>query len=189
MFVGNRCMNTTSITLLQQLRERPDSQVWSRFVLLYTPLLTTWARKRGLNDHDAADLVQDVLMQLVRKLPEFQYQPGRSFRGWMRMVLINKWRDRRRHATTPLESDIQPEAPEEDGLEEREYRLYLLGRALHLMQADFEHRTWQACWETIVMSRPASDVADELQMTVNAVYLAKTRVLNRLRQVLDGLLD
>src|ERR1700722_3362463 len=105
-------MHTTSASLLQQIRVESRADSWERFVRLYTPLLLYWARRRGLQDTDAADLVQDVLIVLVRKLPEFQYQPGRSFRGWLRTVLMNKWRDRRRPAATAgLDSDGQPQTP------------------------------------------------------------------------------
>jgi RNA polymerase sigma-70 factor (ECF subfamily) len=111
------------------------------------------------------------LVVLVRKMPEFQYQPGRTFRGWLRTVLINKWRDRPRRGTpAPLESGLEPQAPEEDALEDREYRLYVTGRALRMMVEEFEPKTWQACWETVVMSRPAAEVAAELGITPNAVY-------------------
>jgi len=184
-------MHTTSITLLQRLREQPAADTWTRFVRLYTPLLLHWARRLGLQEPDAADLVQDVLLHLVRRLPEFQYQPGRSFRGWMRTLLMNKWRDRpHRDPPAPLDSDVQPLVPSEaEVLEEREYRLYVLGQALRLMQADFEPATWQACWETVVAGRPAAEVAAELGLTVNAVYLAKTRVLSRLRRDLESLID
>jgi len=184
-------MHTTSVSLLQRLREQPAADTWARFVRLYTPLLLHWARRLGLQEPDAADLVQDVLLHLVRKLPEFQYQPDRSFRGWMRTLLLNKWRDRpHRVPAAPLDSDVQPLVPSEaEALEEREYRLYLLGRALHLMQADFEPATWRACWETVVVGRPAAEVATELEITVNAVYLAKSPVLSRLRRDLEGLLD
>lgn len=184
-------MHTTNVSLLQRLRQPSAAEAWERFVRLYTPLLLHWARKLGLQGEDAADLVQDVLVVLVRKMPEFQYQPGRSFRGWMRTVLMNKWRDRpHRGAPATLDSAMEPPAPaEEDALEEREYRLYILGRALRLMSEDFEAATWQACWETVVCNRPAAEVAAELGLTVNAVYLAKSRVLSRLRRDLEGLLD
>jgi RNA polymerase sigma-70 factor (ECF subfamily) len=160
-------------------------------VRLYTPLLLHWARRLGLQEQDAADLVQDVLLVLVRKMPEFQYQPGRTFRGWMRTVLMNKWRDRpRREAPAPLDSNVEPQAQaDNDALEEREYRLYVLGRALQLLAADFEPATWQACWQTVVCGRSAKDVGDELGLSTNAVYLAKSRALARLRRDLDGLLD
>ena len=147
----------------------------------YTPLLLHWARRIGLQEQDAEDLVQDVLVVLVRKMPEFQYQPGRTFRGWMRTVLMNRWRDRpHRGAPAALDSVIEPVAqPADDDLEAREYRLYIMGRALQLMVADFEQVTWQACWDTVVLGRPAAEVAAALNISVNAVYLARSRVLGR----------
>jgi RNA polymerase sigma-70 factor, ECF subfamily len=184
-------MHTTNVSLLECLRQPSASEAWGRFVRLYTPLLLYWARKLGLKDQDAEDLVQDVLIVLVRKMPEFRYQPGRTFRGWMRTVLMNKWRDRpRTRSPAGLDSAIEPSVPAEaDEKEESEYRLYILGRALQLMVEDFESATWQACWDTVVCSRPAAEVAADLGLSVNAVYLAKSRVLNRLRQDLAGLLD
>lgn len=184
-------MHTTSVSLLERLRQRTDSAAWERLVRLYTPLLMYWGRRLGLQDEDSADLVQDVLVVLMQKLPEFQYQPGKSFRGWMRMVLLNKWRDRpRRAVAAPLDTAVQPAAPaDSDVLEEREYRLYVLGRALQLMQSDFEAITWTACWESVVCGRPAAEVAKELGISANSVYVAKSRVLDRLRQDLAGLLD
>ena len=183
-------MANTSVSLLERLRQQPESEDWERLVRLYTPLLLYWARRLGLQEPDAADLVQDVLVVLMHKLPEFRYQPGKSFRGWLRTVLMNKWRDRpHRGPPAPLESGDHPEAPEDEALEEREYRLFVLGQALRLMATDFEPATWQACGETAVMGRPAAEVADELKITVNAVYLAKSRVLARLRQDLAGLLE
>jgi len=182
-------MPTTHVSLLQRLG-RSTEGAWEHFVQLYTPLLFYWARKAGLQEQDAADLVQDVLVVLVQKLPEFRYQPGKSFRGWMRTVLLNKWRNRRQNTPLPLGSDLVPAVP--DGaeiLEEEEYRHYLVNRALELMQTDFEPATWKACWETVVNERPAAEVAKELGMTVNAVYLAKGRVLSHLRNDLQGLLD
>lgn len=183
-------MYTTSASLLQRLRALTQGDDWERFVRLYTPLLHRWARRLGLQDQDAADLVQDVLVVLVRKLPEFRYDRRRSFRSWMFTVLKNKWQDRRptNESFALLETD-EPEAPAEaDSIEEREYRQYVLNRALQLMKAQFAPSTWQACWETVVKGRPAADVASELGITTNAVYLAKARVLAKLRQELDGLL-
>ena len=171
----NDGMNTTSVSLLERLREAPDSNAWERLVRLYTPLLLYWGRRLGLQDQDAADLVQDVLIVLVQKLPEFQYQPGKSFRGWLRTVLMNKWRDRPHRTRSPLHSiaTFNPRQRSKTRLEEREYRLFVMGQALRIMSADFEPATWQACWETVVVGRPAAEVAAEFGITVNAVYLAK----------------
>jgi RNA polymerase sigma-70 factor (ECF subfamily) len=184
-------MHTTSDTLLNRLAQSPSEADWQRFVHLYTPLLYYWANRNGLQGHDAADLVQDVLALLVEKLPKFRYERGKSFRGWLRTVPLNKWRDRRVGVgLASLENHKQPAAP--DGvelLEEQEYRRYLSTRALALMKTDFEPETWKACWECVVNDRAAAEVATELGITVNAVYLAKSRVLSRLRRDLEGLLD
>jgi RNA polymerase sigma-70 factor (ECF subfamily) len=75
-------MNSTSVSLLERLRQPAAPEDWGRFVQLYTPLLYYWACRLGLQEQDAADLVQEVFTTLVQKLPEFAYEPDRSFRGW-----------------------------------------------------------------------------------------------------------
>src|SRR5207302_2974327 len=78
--------------LLERLRRPQDGAAWSQFVRLYTPLLFRWARGAGLSEADAADLLQDVFTTLLREMPRFVYQPGKSFRAWMRTLLLNRWR-------------------------------------------------------------------------------------------------
>jgi RNA polymerase sigma-70 factor (ECF subfamily) len=191
-------MNTTSVSLLEKLRQPAGAETtasWNRFVQLYTPLLYHWARRLHLTAEDAADLVQEVLTTLVQKLPEFQYDPDQSFRAWLRTVTLNKGRDlcRRRAATQGKTSDQalpDVEGPDSTAaFDESEYRRHLVQRALLLMQAEFQPVTWKACWEYMIADRPAAEVARDLGITVNAVYLAKSRVLTRLRQELAGLLD
>lgn len=187
-------MPTTSVSLLERLRRPGDAAAWERFVRLYTPLLVTWARRLGLQDSDAADLTQDVLTLLVRKLPDFAYDPAQRFRGWLLQVMRNQFRAHRRRRRLPVEPDgvpldeLEEHDPTED-FEEAEYRQYLVGRALDLMRTDFEPTTWRACWEHVVLGRPAHDVAAELGITPNAVYIARSRVLRRLREELRDLLD
>src|SRR5262249_5074929 len=149
----------------------------------------------GLQEPDAADLVQDVFAVLVQKLPEFHYDRSRSFRSWLYAVLLNKWRElRRRRPLSPQPGDASLSgvaSPEDEvaEIDEAEFRQHLLMRAMQLMRADFQPTTSKACWDHVVCDRPADAVARELQITVNAVYLAKSRVLRRLRQELEGLLD
>ena len=192
-------MHTTPISLLERLRQpagQPSANsAWARFVDLYTPLLYYWARRRiGLQAQEAADLVQDVFTLLVQKLPHFNYDRHKSFRGWLRTVMLNKWRENQRRARIPTvdTGGALPEVAAPDDVQElgeREYRQHLVRRALELMQAEFQPITWQACWEYVVAGKPVAEVAAELGITANAVYLAKSRVLRRLRQELDGLLD
>jgi RNA polymerase sigma-70 factor (ECF subfamily) len=147
-----------------------------------------------LQEPDAADLVQEVFALLVQKMPEFVYDQQKSFRSWLRTVTLNKWRDRcRRQGARPHEvtGTQPPDVAEssEASFSEVEYRQQLVARALELMQAEFHPTTWKACWEFVVMGRPAAEVARQLGITENAVHLAKGRVLRRLRKELDGLLD
>jgi RNA polymerase sigma-70 factor, ECF subfamily len=186
-------VHTTSLSLLERLKQPAAQESWARFVNLYTPLLFYWARRLGLQETDAADLVQDVFTALVKKLPDFEYKPNQSFRGWLRKVLYNKWRKQKPEPGRPsmgaagLSGVADPEPAADIG--EAEFQQQLSVRALQLIQAEFQPATWKACWETVVRGRPAAEVAGELGMSVNAVYLAKSRVLRRLRQELDGMLD
>lgn len=188
-------MTQTPASLLQRLRQPFDPDDWARFVSLYTPLLYAWSRRIGLQEPDAADLVQEVLLKLLRLLPTFAYDRDRSFRRWLRTVTLNTWRNARRQAgkwpRDGLNGDPDAVAvPSElEALWESEYRKHLAARALCVMRADFQPTTWKACWETVVAGRSAAEVAAELGLTVGAVYAAKFRVLNRLRDELEGLLD
>jgi RNA polymerase sigma-70 factor (ECF subfamily) len=188
-------MTVTPPSLLQQLRQTSNAEAWSRFVYLYTPLLQRWLARQGVGAEEAGDLIQDIFVVLIRKLPEFSYDGRQSFRAWLRTVALNKWRDRaRQRVALPIDDGALPLAnlKVDDPVElfdEQEYRSYLTGRALRLIQADFPEPTWRAFWEFVVAERPAADVAREMGTTVNAVYLAKGRVLRRLREELDGLLD
>jgi RNA polymerase sigma-70 factor (ECF subfamily) len=187
-------MNTTSVSLIERLRQPGEREAWERLVELYTPLLYYWAYRMGLRDPDASDLVQDVFAVLVEKLPGFDYDQRKSFRGWLRTILANKWRDAcRRRAAAPdaRGGSLSGVAAAEDAdpFWEAEYRQHLVGRALELMQAEFQPTTWKACWEVVVGDRPAAEVAAQLGLSVDAVYAAKSRVLRRLRRELEGLLE
>jgi RNA polymerase sigma-70 factor (ECF subfamily) len=188
-------MFTTSGSLLEQLRHPDEEAAWARFVKLYTPLIYTWGRRMGVPRQEALDLVQDVLTVLVQKLPNFSYDRGKSFRSWLRTVTLNKRREQVRRRTGPMlnasDSFLDDLAGDSgsDTLEEKEYRRHLVRRALQLMQLDFEPTTWKACWEHIVSGRSAADVGRELGISEGAVYVAKYRVLRRLRENLTGLLD
>src|SRR5688572_2723905 len=75
-------MHTTPPSLLERLRRPAEQAAWPQFVKLYTPLLCHWSRRLGLRDGEVEDFVQDLFVMLVRKLPEFNYQPSQRFRGW-----------------------------------------------------------------------------------------------------------
>ena len=159
---------------------------------LYTPFLLACARRAGLNENDAGDLVQDVFLLLLDQLPKFQYDAGRrNFRGWLKTVTVNKCRERWRKRSPESMADPAAElmAVEDEVFWEQDYRDMLTQRALDIMQNEFETKTWRACWEFTVSGKKASEVAAGLGMTEAAVFMAKSRVLSKLRQELAGLID
>jgi RNA polymerase sigma-70 factor (ECF subfamily) len=188
-------MESTSTSLLRRLRQPGDRQAWGRFVELYTPLIYHWGRRSGLSADDAADLTQDVLVLLVRKLPEFHYDRGKSFRGWLRTLTLNKWREQRRRRGVPAvnvtQSALAKVAEPDPAAEywETEFRQHLVERALRLLEGEFSPATWRACRQYLIEGRPAADVAAELGLSVWTIYAAKSRLLRRLREELEGMLD
>jgi RNA polymerase sigma-70 factor (ECF subfamily) len=180
----------TSVSLLERLRKPGDPEAWERFVRLYTPLLLVWTARAGLQENDAADLIQEVFIMLLKKLPEFTYDPGKSFHAWLRTVVLNKWREHCRRAVLPSAGAeaLADVADPAEAFWEAEDRQHLVRQA-RLMQAHFTEATWRACWETTVNDRPAAEVAKELGMTPGAVRVARFRVLARLRQELAGLVE
>lgn len=180
----------TSATLLERLRGPDEPSAWRRFVDLYTPILFAFSRRLGLNETDAADLVQEMFVLLMQKLPQFHYDGRKSFRAWLWTIMRNKAAALRRGPQAHAAALPDVAAPDEaDQPWEEEYRQLLVGRALEIMQSEFEPTTWKACWEHTVSGRSAAEVAAELGLTPGAVYAAKFRVLARLRHELQDLLD
>jgi RNA polymerase sigma-70 factor (ECF subfamily) len=188
-------MNTTSLSLLERLRQPDQTEAWGRFVDLYTPFIYDWARRLGLQETDAADLVQEVFVLLLQKLPDFTYDRQGSFRGWLRTVTVNKWHElQRRRVATPVDAHdpllTELAGPENaEAFWEAEYRNQLVGRVLDLLRPEFQPATWTAFSECVLNGRPVAEVAREQGTSANAIYLAKSRVLRRMRRELAGLLD
>ncbi|HJT31615.1 MAG TPA: sigma-70 family RNA polymerase sigma factor [Pirellulales bacterium] len=187
-------MHTTPASLLKRLKQPEADRDWQRFVDLYTPLFFYWARQAGLRPPDDADLVQEVFLILVKKLPEFDYDRRKSFRGWLRTLMTNRLRDHWRRAKVPEAAgaeNLLAELASRDiaDVDEQEHRRYLLARAAQIVRPEFQESTWQACWRFAFEGVAAAEVARDLGMTENAVYIAKGRVLKRLRAELEGLLD
>jgi RNA polymerase sigma-70 factor (ECF subfamily) len=180
---------------LARLRDAQNDAAWQRLVQLYTPLLFFWARRCGESEHDAADLVQEVFVAILRTLPTFEHDSRDGhFRAWLRTIMLNKLRDRKRQEARSdkalAEHAAEPVLPDDaQTFWETEYHQELARRALRLMQAEFAPTTWRACWETVVQGRPTAEVAVELGISANAVYVAKCRVIRRLRQELIGLVE
>jgi RNA polymerase sigma-70 factor (ECF subfamily) len=176
------------------LKSKTQHQSWQRFVELYAPLLYHWVSRYGVPASDAADVVQEVFVVLVEKLPVFDYDENGSFRGWLHTITRNKCHDRLRGlvADRKAKSKLNPEQAHPsaaDVFTEAEYFQAVGQKALELMQREFEPSTWKACWDNVVEGKSIVEISARLGISVNAVYLSKSRVLRRLREELAGLLE
>jgi RNA polymerase sigma-70 factor (ECF subfamily) len=183
----------TSASLLDQARDR-CAGAWDRLVSLYTPLLHSWLTAAGLQPADRDDLTQRLLAVLVERLSTFEHngRPG-AFRAWLRGVTVNllheHWRDR---PAPGSESVLAQLADPEGGLSrlwEEQHDRHVLHSLMELVQGEFTRPTWQAFLRVALDGAPARTVAEELNLSVNAVLIAKSRVLSRLRQEARGLVD
>lgn len=188
-------MDTTSLSLLKRLRSSSDDQAWKRFVNLYAPLIFHWGKSQNLSDDDASELVQEVMQILVVKMREFQYNPNKRFRGWLRTIAANKATDIHRRNNVRRTTHDQHSilsittADNVDLFAEAEYRTFLAHRAMELMKSEFDKTSWSACHQHLIEGKKADQIAANLGITINMVYLAKSRILARIREELDGLVD
>jgi RNA polymerase sigma-70 factor (ECF subfamily) len=186
----------TSSSLLRRLRDTQDQASWAEFVALYEPLLTRYVRKKGVGEHDAQDIVQAVLVSLLRKLPTFELDRGRGrFRTWLWQVTHNAvidWaRSRRRtqEAEVRLRGEWRVGEPEPDPDWDAEVRKRVLEYALEKVRAQTNPATW-ACFEKYLLKgRPGADVGVEVGLPANTVYVYAARVLARVREQCEAYLE
>jgi RNA polymerase sigma factor (sigma-70 family) len=185
---------STQPSLLIRLKNQDDEQAWAEFTEIYGPLIHQLARRRGLQEADAQDLVQDVFRAVARAIDRYDPDPARgSFRGWLTRIagnlIINLLAAQRRHPRGTGDSDMQrlledqPDPPaDESAIFETEYRKRLLAWAAERARGGFTEPVWQAFWLTAVESRTVKDVASALGMSVGTVYQYKSRVVARIRR-------
>ena len=186
-------MDDTPLTLLERLTRKPADADWERFVRLFAPLLSRWARRLGVPATDVEDVLQEALVLLLAKLPRFRREPGGSFRAWLWTVFarqVSVWRRRQGRVGALNDEQLAALAAPEgvpDG--EAEFRRALAARALRLVRNDFPEQTWLVFLAVAVEGRPGVEVARQFGVTANAVYLARGRVLARLREELADLYE
>ena len=147
--------STTNLSLLLKLKSKTEATAWSHFVKLYAPLVHRWVGEIGIKEPDRSDVSQDVFVVLLGKMTTFQYDPKKSFRGWLRTITLNKCRDLlrvRRSKTEAVVFERIERATLDDSelLTETEYRNHLANAALKLMREHFSETTWRACWAHVV---------------------------------------
>ncbi len=182
---------TTRASLLLRLRDPADHDAWVEFVSIYEPVIYRVLRRSGLQDADALEVMQDLLLAVSRKVESWQHGSEHgSFRGWLRQVarnLVVSWvrRQRRQLTTSPLDLDSLLEStPANDGVEtdefDRELRRSLFHRASEQVRAEVRPMTWQAFWNVAVSGLSVTETAGKLGMTTGAVRVAKCRIVSRL---------
>jgi RNA polymerase sigma-70 factor (ECF subfamily) len=183
----------TSASLLDQARGRAAG-AWDRLVALYAPLLDAWLTAAGLQPADRDDLTQRVLLILLKQLPDFEHsgRPG-AFRAWLRGITVNLLREHWRARPAPAAASVLEQISDPDaGLSrywDEQHDRHVLRALMELVRPEFTEATWRAFQRLAFDGAPARDVAAELGMSVNAVLIAKSRVLSRLRQEARGLVD
>jgi RNA polymerase sigma-70 factor (ECF subfamily) len=191
---------TTSITLLERLRDRQDAGAWQVLFDLYAPLVRRWLRAPGVQAADVEDLTQEVLTVLARKMPDFVHSERKgAFRNWLKTITVHKLRDfLRAGAHRPQNVAEDPDgwlAELEDpssGLSrewDRQHDQYIVRRLLDLLKPEFAPATWEAFRLRVLEDQPTAAVAQQLGLSVNAVVIAKSRVLARLREELPVFTD
>ncbi len=184
----------TRASLLVRLRDARDADAWAHFVQLYAPLVYGYARKQGLQDADAADFCQDVLRIVAGAIGKLEYDPERgAFRNWLftivRRKLIN-WRAAQRiRVTASGDEETQrliEQMPAADGdvdQWETEWQRSVFAWACEQVRRDVAEKSWLAFWKTAVDGLPGKQVASELGLSVAAVYIARSRILARLKEL------
>lgn len=189
----------TRASLLVRMRDPRDGRAWAEFVHIYEPVVYRLARGQGLQDADARDLTQQVLIAVAARIESWDSDRSKgSFRGWLfrvaRNLMVNLMINRRRHPPGTGASDVQrllDEKPaptgEESALFEVEYRRQVFRWAAEQVREEFRETTWDAFWRTCVDGCEIKQAAKQLDMSVGAVYIARSRVLSRLRERVEQL--
>ena len=193
-------MNDTSLSLLCQLKQTPDAESWQQLLEFYSPLLRRWLKQCDVQPNDVDDLVQEVLMTVSSELASFDHngRPG-AFRSWLRTTLVNRvrnhWRAKGRLPTaggSDVERRLADLADPNTALTQiwnRQHDRHVLSKLLNRIESDFSENTWSAFRLTALEGEKPNEVANQLDISVNAVFIAKSRVLSRLRQEAEGLVE
>ena len=188
----------TRASLLVQIRDGNNHGAWQEFMKLYGPVVYGFARKRGLQDADAADLMQDVMRSVSSAIGRLDYNRDKgTFRGWLFTITRNRvftFLSARRHrpqgsgdTSTHQMLDTQPNASDGTDVWEVEYQRRIASIAMERVKSEFTENTWQAFWQTAVEGKSAADVASQVGMSPGAIYVAKSRVLARLKQEVESM--
>ena len=188
----------TRASLVLKLRDGTDHGAWQEFMKMYGPVVYGFARKRGLQDADAADLMQDVMRSVSTAIGRLDYDRSQgTFRGWLFTITRNRvfnFLSARRlrpqgSGDTSMHRQLDAQSATSDGADvwELEYQRRLASLAMDRVKKEFQESTWQAFWLTAVEGNSAADVSKQIGMSTGAIYVAKSRVLARLKEEVESM--
>ena len=190
------CAQDTRPSLLLRIRDSENQEAWRQFVEIYTPLIYGFCRGRGLRDADAADVAQESMRAVAQAIGRFEYDPQRGkFRNWLLTVVRSKFqnfltqqqRQPELAGETTLQQKLDDHPPSsEDGEWEAEYYRRIFQWAAERIRGEFQESTWQAFGRTTIDERDGKEVAESLGLSVGAVYVAKSRVIARLKEEIQS---
>jgi RNA polymerase sigma-70 factor (ECF subfamily) len=186
----------TRETLIRRLPNAADVEAWELFVEIYEPLLFRLARGRGMQPADAEDFVQEVLAAVVRNIERWVARQDRGpFRAWLFGIAFNlginfvtrpkhqRWGSGDGQIARMLD-ELPAGSPDSSELFLTEYRRELFRWAAERVREQVSERQWLAFWRTSVGEQPIADVATELKMSVGSVYIARSRITTRIREII-----
>jgi RNA polymerase sigma-70 factor (ECF subfamily) len=188
----------TRASLLVQIRDGANRDAWHEFMRLYGPVVYGFARQRGLQDADAADLMQEVMRSVSAAIGRLEYDPKQgTFRGWLFTITRNKVfsflssrRNRPQSSGDSATSRMLDEQPDpKDGSEdwELEYQRRLAALAMERVKNEFHESSWRAFLLTAVEGMAPAQAAKEIGISAGAVYVAKSRVLARIKTEVEAM--
>lgn len=190
----------TRASLILRLKNREDLDAWQQFAEIYQPLVFRLARRKGFQDSDAADVAQEVLLRVANAVERWDPDGKGSFRNWLstiaRNLMINFLQSSQRRPIaggSDAVIDLVDNQPDPNSLEsqvfDQELEQQVFAWASERIRHSFQSNTWDAFWATAVDDRPAADVAEDLQISVGAVYIARSRVIQKLRTEVQKVLS
>jgi RNA polymerase sigma-70 factor, ECF subfamily len=176
--------NTTQPSLVLRLRDHADATAWNEFVDVYSPLIYDFCRTRDLQSSDAADVTQEVLLRLSKAIRNFEYDRDKGlFRDWLARIVLNEIRRLTKKSTHLM---ISSEELDKDygnlaSNWNEQFQQHIFAKALERARANFNDETWAMFEMSWIRKLPSEQVAEELGVGIERIYVARSRVLKRLR--------
>ncbi len=182
----------TRNSLILRLKETADAEAWFEFCEIYEPLVLRIARSRGLQNADANDLAQDVFVRIANSVQRWEPDSEKgTFRAWIgtiaRNLTIDFLRQKDRQPVSANDPILQslPQRCAASDFYDAEYEKQLFAWAAEKIRPSFQSKTWNAFWQTAVELRSVAEVAESLQITTGAIYIARSRVIAKLKKTIE----